>query len=103
VSDLLLYSERPTLSGVVNSACTQCYALIRMRPLSISCADGCVVISRGKVAYDKSGWRDGCVRITVRLSFIMSERMIDATSILARELEAPPVYRCVIAQLTVRE
>jgi hypothetical protein len=31
------------------------------------------------------------VRISVRLSFIMSERMIDATSILHYELEAPPV------------
>jgi hypothetical protein len=31
------------------------------------------------------------VRISVRISFIMSERMIDATSILARELEVPPV------------
>jgi hypothetical protein len=31
------------------------------------------------------------VRISVRLSFIMSERLIDATSILHCELEAPPV------------
>jgi hypothetical protein len=31
------------------------------------------------------------VRISVRLSFIMSERLIDATSILHYELEAPPV------------
>jgi hypothetical protein len=31
------------------------------------------------------------VRISVRLSFIMPERMIDATSILHYELEAPPV------------
>jgi hypothetical protein len=43
------------------------------------------------------------VRISVRLSFIMSERLIDATIILHYELEAPPVYRCVIGQLTVRE
>jgi hypothetical protein len=43
------------------------------------------------------------VRISVRLSFNMSERLIDATSILHYELEAPPVWRCVIAQLTVRE
>jgi hypothetical protein len=35
-----------------------CYALLRMRPLSISCAEGCVVISCGKVDYDISGWRD---------------------------------------------
>jgi hypothetical protein len=35
-----------------------CYALLRVRPLSISCAEGCVVISCGKVDYDKSGWRD---------------------------------------------
>jgi hypothetical protein len=34
-----------------------CYALLRMRPLSISCAEGCVVIFCGKVDYDKSGWR----------------------------------------------
>jgi hypothetical protein len=31
------------------------------------------------------------VRISVRLYFIMSERLIDATSILHYELEAPPV------------
>jgi hypothetical protein len=31
------------------------------------------------------------VRISVRLFFIMSERLIDATSILHYELEAPPV------------
>jgi hypothetical protein len=30
------------------------YALLRMRPLSISCAEGFVVISCGKVDYDKS-------------------------------------------------
>jgi hypothetical protein len=30
-------------------------------------------------------------RISVQLSFIMSERLIDATSILHYELEAPPV------------
>jgi hypothetical protein len=29
-------------------------ALLRMRPLSISCAQGFVVISCGKVDYDKS-------------------------------------------------
>jgi hypothetical protein len=34
------------------------YALLRMRRLSISCAEGFVVISCGKVDYDKSGWRD---------------------------------------------
>jgi hypothetical protein len=33
----------------------------------------------------------------------MSERLVDATSIMPCELEAPPVQRCVIAQLTVRE
>jgi hypothetical protein len=32
-----------------------CYALLRMRPLSISCAECFVVISCGKVDYDKSG------------------------------------------------
>jgi hypothetical protein len=31
------------------------YALLRMRPLSISCAEAFVVISCGKVNYDKSG------------------------------------------------
>jgi hypothetical protein len=36
----------------------RCYALLRMRPLSISCAEGCVEISCGKVDDDKSGWRD---------------------------------------------
>jgi hypothetical protein len=37
---------------------TGCYALLRMRPLWISCAEGFVVISCGKVECDKSGWRD---------------------------------------------
>jgi hypothetical protein len=32
-----------------------CYALLRMRALSISSAEGFVVISCGKVDYDKSG------------------------------------------------
>jgi hypothetical protein len=36
----------------------KCYALLRMKTLSISCAEGFVVISCGKVDYDKSGWRD---------------------------------------------
>jgi hypothetical protein len=31
------------------------YALLRMRPLSISCAESCVIISCRKVDYDKSG------------------------------------------------
>jgi hypothetical protein len=35
--------------------------------------------------------RCASVRISVRLYFIMSERLIDATSILHYELEAPPV------------
>jgi hypothetical protein len=35
-----------------------CCALLTMRPLSLSCAEGFVVISCGKVNYDKSGWRD---------------------------------------------
>jgi hypothetical protein len=39
-------------------ASVTCYALLRMRPLSISCAECFVVISCGKVDYDKSGWRD---------------------------------------------
>jgi hypothetical protein len=87
----------PNRTQLVNTAPVRdtvpdvCYALLRMRPLSISCAEGSVVISSGKVDYDKSGWRDDCVRISVRLSFIMPERLIDATSILHYELEAPPV------------
>jgi predicted RNase H-like nuclease (RuvC/YqgF family) len=32
-----------------------CYALLRMRPLSIPCAEYSVGISCGKVDYDKSG------------------------------------------------
>jgi hypothetical protein len=32
-----------------------CYALLRIRPLSMSCAECSVVISCGKVDYDKSG------------------------------------------------
>jgi hypothetical protein len=32
-----------------------CHALLKMRPLSISCAECSVVISCGKVDYDKSG------------------------------------------------
>jgi hypothetical protein len=32
----------------------KCYALLRMRPLSIPCAECSVVISCGKVDYDKS-------------------------------------------------
>jgi hypothetical protein len=35
-----------------------CYALLRMRPLSKSCAESSVVISHGKVDYDKSGKQD---------------------------------------------
>jgi hypothetical protein len=33
----------------------KCYALQRMRPLSISCAQGFVVISCENVDFDKSG------------------------------------------------
>jgi hypothetical protein len=61
-----------------------------------------VIISRSAALRDFRR-RPRSVRISVRLYFIMSERLIDATSILARQLEAPPVYRCVIAQLSVRE
>jgi hypothetical protein len=46
---------------------------------------------------------NGFVQISVRIYFIMSERLLDATSILHCELEAPPVKKCVIAQLTVRK
>jgi hypothetical protein len=35
--------------------CYNCYALLRIRPLSISWAECSVVISCGKVDYDKSG------------------------------------------------
>jgi hypothetical protein len=38
-----------------NRAVRRCYALLRMRPLSILCAECSVVISCGKVDYDKSG------------------------------------------------
>jgi hypothetical protein len=41
-----------------DNECISYYALLRMRPLSTSCAEGFVVISCGKVDYDKSGWRD---------------------------------------------
>jgi hypothetical protein len=33
---------------------TPCYALLRMRPMSVSCAECSVVISCGKVDYDES-------------------------------------------------
>jgi hypothetical protein len=36
----------------------KCYALLRMRPLSLSCAEGFVVIFCRKVDYEKSDWRD---------------------------------------------
>jgi hypothetical protein len=35
-----------------------CYALLTMRPLSISSAEEFVVICCGKADYDKSGWQD---------------------------------------------
>jgi hypothetical protein len=41
------------LAAAVGSAAF--YALLRIRPLSISCAEAFVVISCGKVNYDKSG------------------------------------------------
>jgi hypothetical protein len=41
--------------GVDSSASSACYALLRMRPLSIPCAECSVAISCGKVDYDKSG------------------------------------------------
>jgi hypothetical protein len=44
-----------------------CYALLRMRPPSISCAEGFVVIPCRKVDYDKSGWR---VRFTPDVSTV---------------------------------
>jgi hypothetical protein len=40
-----------------NCADDLCYALLRMRPLSILYAEGFLVISCAKVDYDKSGWR----------------------------------------------
>jgi hypothetical protein len=53
----------------------------------------CVGIREGK-SYEKGRTFHASVvpvRISVRQYFILSERMIDATSILARELEAQPV------------
>jgi hypothetical protein len=53
--------EKPVGGGYIPSRLIKvlvpdkCYALLRRRPLSISCAKGCVVISCGKVDYDKSG------------------------------------------------
>jgi hypothetical protein len=47
---LVHISDSTTKNGV-----NQCYALLRMRPLSISWAECSVVISCGKVDYDKSG------------------------------------------------
>jgi hypothetical protein len=40
---------------LANETFSMCYALLRMRPLSIPCAECSVVISCGKVDYDKSG------------------------------------------------
>jgi hypothetical protein len=45
----------------------------------------------GDYVCETVGFRGVSVRISVRLSFIVSERLIDATSILHYELEAPPV------------
>jgi hypothetical protein len=36
----------------------KCHALLRVKSLSISCAESFVVISCGKVVFDKSGQRD---------------------------------------------
>jgi hypothetical protein len=44
-----------TLDTLSDSSTFQCYALLRMRPLSIPCAECSVVISCGKFDYDKSG------------------------------------------------
>jgi hypothetical protein len=46
---------RMTVDLRVPNASTKCYALLWMRPLSISWAECSVVISCGKVDYDKSG------------------------------------------------
>jgi hypothetical protein len=63
-----------------------------------------VIISRSAALRDTQTLEeDPGVSESVRIYFIISERLIDATSILPCELEAPPVQRCVIAQLTVRE
>jgi hypothetical protein len=61
--------------------------------VDISCAEGFVVISCGKVDYyDKYGLRvDLCPNICPNIFYFMSERLIDATSILHYELEGPPV------------
>jgi hypothetical protein len=44
------------IEGLITSAeqADMCYELLRMRPLSIPCAECSVVISCGKVDYDKS-------------------------------------------------
>jgi hypothetical protein len=43
------------VSRLIKKLNYDCYALLRMRPLSIPCAECSVVISCGKFDYDKSG------------------------------------------------
>jgi hypothetical protein len=50
--------EESKARSIIQGCQDACYALLRMRPLSISCAECCVLISCGNVDYDKSGWRD---------------------------------------------
>jgi hypothetical protein len=47
------YKKKANFNTLGN--CSACYALLRMRPLSISFAECSVVISCGNVDYDKSG------------------------------------------------
>jgi hypothetical protein len=52
-----------------------------MRPLWISCVEGSVVISCGKVDYDNSGWRDDCVGDSISTTIIHNvSRMTSARS-----------------------
>jgi hypothetical protein len=47
--------EHCELPPTTATSIVTCYALLRMRPLSLPCAECSVVISCGKVDYDKSG------------------------------------------------
>jgi hypothetical protein len=64
-----------------------------MRPLTISCAEGLLefLVEKSIMTNLAGETIDASVQIFVRLSFIMSERLIDATSILHCELETPLV------------
>jgi hypothetical protein len=57
VADILLKPLEANIFSNFRNKHGFCYALLSMRPLSIPCAECSVVISCGKVDYDKSGWR----------------------------------------------